>query len=128
MNFIRKRTLLLYAAIVVPMMLFAHGCAKPVKKPLVIHWGQTVPDTRLLRKHVAYWEEYLPFDGIVIPVNQQRYTGRYGGTSSNLLSTDHWGLREAIFSGTKADMADYQHAIDDLKAIMILNIIIILSA
>ncbi len=85
-------------------------------RPLLIQWGQVTPDTKLMRQHVDHWESYLPFDGVVIPVNQQRYAGRYGSTSANILSPEHWPLQATLFGGERADMADYQHAIDDLKA------------
>ena len=84
--------------------------------PLLIQWGQTTPDTRLLRKHVAYFEEYLPFDGLVIPINFERYAGRYGATRANILPTSEWPLTWSAFSGTASELAEYQHAIDDLKA------------
>ena len=43
-------------------------------KPLRIHWGKTIPDSTLLEKHYRYWESHLPFDGIIVPINQKRYS------------------------------------------------------
>ena len=91
-------------------------CAAEEEKPLLIQWGQTTPDTRLLRKHVAYWEEYLPFDGIVIPVNFERYAGRYGHTCANILPTSEWPIIWTALSGNASEMSDYEHATEDLKA------------
>lgn len=77
--------------------------------PLLIEFGQTTPDTRLMRQHVEYWEEYLPFDGVVIPINPAQYAGRYGHFRGQALP---W----TAIRGVPADLSDYQHAIDDLKA------------
>ena len=85
-------------------------------RPLLIQWGQVTPDARLMRKHVAHWEVYLPFDGVVIPINQKRYAGRYGTTSANALPPEHWPVSHTWLGGRRARMEDYQHTIDDLKA------------
>ena len=107
-------------ACIVPVMVIvwplATAFGQYADRPLVIQWGQTTPDTRLMRKHVAHWEAYLPFDGVVIPINQKRYAGRYGMTAKNLLPLEHWPVTFTAFGATRAKLDDYQHAIDDLKA------------
>ena len=55
--------------------------AQATGRPLLISFAQTTPDAKLLRQHARYWEEYLPFDGLVIPVNKDQYAGRYGETA-----------------------------------------------
>gem|GEM_PF-4320718 len=94
----------------------AAGAAERAGRPLLIQWGQVTPDPRLLRRHVAYWEAYLPFDGIVIPINQDRYAGRYGSTSANALPPEHWPLTATFLGEQRARLADYRHAIADLQA------------
>ncbi len=84
--------------------------------PLLIQWGQTTPDSTLLAKHHEYWESYLPFDGIVIPINQKRYSGRYGSTAANILPPEHWPLNHVAFNHRKIDRSEYQHVVDDLKS------------
>ena len=84
-------------------------------KPLLIQFGQTTPDARLLRKNVAYWEEYLPFDGLVLYVNAEKYAGRYGGTCDPGLPMDQWGIASTIFSHYKIDPDDYEYVIEELR-------------
>ena len=96
------------------------GCAdslahKP-SRPLLIEFGQTTPDPTLMRQYVDYWEEYLPFDGVVFTINQNRYAGRYGGTSANVLDPSHWTLDSGVFANKKLHLKDYNRAITDLKA------------
>ena len=97
------------------------------EKPLLIGWGQIVPDTRLLREHAFYYESYLPFDGIVIPLNQEKFAGRYGDTGATAVPPEKWpvirddfawnpGLSWTVMTPHRADAADYEHAIEDLKA------------
>ena len=90
--------------------------AETAARPLLIQWGQVTPDSRLLRRHVAHWEAYLPFDGIVIPINQERYAGRYGSVSANALAPEHWPVSCTFLGDQRARMEDYRHAIEDLKA------------
>jgi len=97
-------------------MLLAHSAFSAEQKPLLIQWGQTTPDSTLLAKHAAYFESYLPFDGIVIPINQKRYAGRYGHTAVNILPTEHWPLHHTAFDHRKIDPNEYQHVIDDLTS------------
>ncbi len=105
----------------VTLMLSTAACAAGVdtssQRPLLIQWGQVTPDTKLMRAHVEYWESYLPFDGVVIPMNQKRYAGRYGSTSANVLDVSHCPVQTTALGGDRADMADYEHAIEDLLAI-----------
>ena len=66
------------------------GGAAAEEKPLLIGWGQTVPDTRMLCEHASYYEDYLPFDGIVIPLNQEKFAGRYGDTGCIGVPPEKW--------------------------------------
>ena len=84
--------------------------------PLLIQWGQTTPDANLLARHHAHWEACLPFDGIVIPINQKRYAGRYGSTAANILSPEHWPLGHVAFDHRRIDRAEYQHVVDALRS------------
>lgn len=91
--------------------------AEPAKEgPLLIQFGQVTPDTRLLRKHAAYWEQYLPFDGLVIELNAEKYAGRYGNLGSGMVGDGDLSISWHIFSPIRFDPADYEHAIEDLKA------------
>ena len=85
-------------------------------KPLLIQWGQTTPDSTLLAKHYQYWESYLPFDGIIVPINQKRYSGRYGSTAVNVLPPEHWPLDRVAFHHRKIDPGEYQHVIANLRS------------
>lgn len=85
------------------------------KKPLLIQWGQMTPDTRLLKKYVSYWEEYLPFDGLVLSINKEKYAGRYGDTAVFALPESVWPLPWMAFSRIPARMSDYAHTIEDLQ-------------
>jgi len=71
----------------------------------------------LLAKYYEYWESHLPFDGIVIPINQKRYAGRYGWTAANILGPEHWPLDHVAFNHRKIDRSEYQHVVDDLQSI-----------
>jgi hypothetical protein len=84
----------------------------------VIHFGQSTPDTRLLRQHVDYWEGYLPFDGLVIPVNPVSLAGRYGyALRENKLPVSETSLSWTLLSHPDSRLEDYEHAIQDLAAI-----------
>ncbi len=76
--------------------LLAQGTAKAKK---VLEWGWDEPDTKFIRANIGKMEQ-LPFDGVVFHVN----SGKGGG-----LVWDVWGKR-------KFELAEFQHAIDDLKA------------
>ena len=113
-----KKMFLLLA--MVTFVLFLQSCDKSPEagssKPLLIEYGQTTPDPKLMRKYVDYWEEYLPFDGVVFTVNQNRYAGRFGITSSNSIDTVNWSLESGVFANRKLRLEDFSDAIDDLKA------------
>ncbi len=94
-----------------------NACAAEPTRPLLIQWGQTTPDTTMLARHHAYWESYLPFDGLVLKINQKRYSGRYGTTSANILRPEHWPLDEVAFHHRKIDRSEYQHVVDNLQSI-----------
>ncbi|MEE3368500.1 MAG: hypothetical protein VX346_04060 [Planctomycetota bacterium] len=97
------------------LILACSPCAA-ADKPLLIQWGQTTPDSTLLARHYQYWESYLPFDGIIVPINQKRYSGRYGSTAVNILPPEHWPLDHVAFHHRKIAPAEYQHVIDDLRS------------
>ena len=69
-----------------------------------------------MAKHYKYWESYLPFDGIVVPINQERYAGRYGSTTANILPPTNWPLNHVAFNHRKIHRSEYQHVVDDLKS------------
>lgn len=66
-------------------------------------------------KNVAYWEEYLPFDGVVMRVHPDKYAGRYGGISADALDPNYWSIAWSAFSDRIVDISEYAGAIDDLK-------------
>ena len=111
-------------AMLVLASLFYSGCAgtavrkagAEARRPLLIQFGQSTPDTKFMREHVSYWEEYLPFDGIAIHVNADRFAGRYGHTGNDTKGTQHWPVSFAAFGPRRADIRDYAGAIADLKA------------
>jgi hypothetical protein len=104
---------LTYLAMIL-LLLTSISCT--AQKPLLITWGQSTPDSTLLAENAAYWESQLPFDGIVIPINQKRYSGRYGHTAVNAITTEHWPLNHVVFDHRKIDPSEYQHVIDDLQS------------
>jgi len=65
----------------------------------LIEWGWDEPGTRFMRENVAAMEQ-MPFDGLVFHVDSSR-----GGN----LAWEMWGPR-------KFELAEFQHAIDDLRA------------
>jgi hypothetical protein len=65
----------------------------------LIEWGWDEPGTRFLRDNVETMEQ-MPFDGLVFHADSGR-----GGS----LTWEMWGPR-------KFDVAEFQHAIDDLRA------------
>lgn len=85
------------------------------EKPHLIEWGQSTPDARLLSKHYEHWEEYLPFDGLVIPVNKRQFAGRYGTTHALAIPVEDWPISSVTFSGEEQFYKDYEHAVLDLK-------------
>lgn len=85
------------------------------EKPLLIEFGQTTPDARHMRKNVAYWEEYLPFDGVVMRVHPDKYAGRYGGICADALDPNYWSIAWSAFSNRTINPADYAGAIEDLR-------------
>lgn len=97
------------------LLLGAAGVVQGRDRPLLIQWGQTTPDTRLMRKYSTFWEHRLPFDGVVIPINQERYAGRYGTTAANILGPEHWPLSFTVFGDARANPAEYRHAIEDMR-------------
>ncbi|NUQ63636.1 MAG: hypothetical protein HUU20_14260 [Pirellulales bacterium] len=69
----------------------------PGKK--VIEWGWDEPNTKFIRENIERMEQ-LPFDGLVFHADSSR-----GGN----LAWEIWGSR-------RFDAAEFQHAVDDLKA------------
>lgn len=65
----------------------------------LIEWGWDEPDTKFIRENVQRMEE-LPFDGLIFHVLSSK-----GGN----LTWEMWGTR-------RFELAEFQHAIDDLKA------------
>ena len=45
---------------------------------LLLAFGLTTPDAVLLRRFHQEWETYLPFDGLVLPINPDQCAGIYG--------------------------------------------------
>ncbi len=76
--------------------LLAQGSARTKK---LLEWGWDEPNTKFMRENVEKMEQ-LPFDGMVFHVDSSK-----GGN----LVWEMWGSR-------KFDLAEFQHAIDDLKA------------
>ena len=114
----QKLIMLIGVAIILTSGCFGGGeLDRPVSKarPLLIEWGQASPDVRQMRKHVAYWEEYLPFDGVAMYVNADRYAGRYGDISADALDPNYWSIAWQVFSDRRVEIADYAGAIEDLK-------------
>ena len=60
------RQSLIILMVVFAMFISASYTVSIKDKPLLIQFGQTTPDARLLRKNVAYWEAYLPFDDMQV--------------------------------------------------------------
>ncbi len=83
--------------ILVLLILGSNVHAQQPKK--LIEWGWDEPDTKFMRQNVEKMEQ-LPFDGLIFHV-----TSNKGGN----FVWEMWGKR-------KFDLADFQHAIDDLKA------------
>jgi hypothetical protein len=102
-----KRTMLALVLIMTGTT-YAVAATMPFKPGLegkkLISYGQDWPNPAYIRAQIREMEEQ-PFDGIVIGVTASREP-QLGGKS---LGTNAWG-RKAF------DRADYQHAIDDLKA------------
>jgi len=65
----------------------------------LIEWGWDEPDTKFIRENIQRMEE-LPFDGLIFHVLSSK-----GGN----LVWEMWGTR-------RFELAEFQHAIDDLKA------------
>ena len=65
----------------------------------LIEWGWDEPDTKFMRQNVKKMEQ-LPFDGLIFHVSSNK-----GGN----FVWEMWGKR-------KFELAEFQHAIDDLKA------------
>ena len=65
----------------------------------LIEWGWDEPDTKFIRENIQQMEE-LPFDGLIFHVLSSQ-----GGN----LVWEMWGTR-------RFELAEFQHAIDDLKA------------
>jgi hypothetical protein len=76
--------------------LAAQDAAKGKK---LIEWGWDEPDTKFIRENIQGMEE-LPFDGLIFHVVSNK-----GGN----LVWEMWGER-------RFELAEFQHAIDDLKA------------
>jgi len=93
-----KRLLIVVILSAISLMLGSDLPAQERSKKL-IEWGWDEPDTKFMRQNVAKMEQ-LPFDGVVFHVTSSK-----GGN----LVWEMWGSR-------KFDLAEFQHAIDDLKA------------
>jgi hypothetical protein len=52
-------------------------------EPIVLCFGSNAPDPVLLAKYHEDWERYLPFDGVVFPLNDDRVAGMYGDHGAN---------------------------------------------
>lgn len=70
---------------------------RPGKK--VIEWGWDEPDTKIMRQNIAKMEE-APFDGVIYHVLT---------STGEMFMWEMWGNR-------RFELAQFQHAIDDLKA------------
>ena len=85
---------------IIALILAAVSCASAQEKPKkLIEWGWDEPDTTFMRQNIQKMEQ-LPFDGVVFHVNSSK-----GGS----LVWEMWGKR-------KFDFAEFQRAVDDLKA------------
>ena len=72
---------------------------EPTTSKKLIEWGWDEPDTKFMRQNVEKMEQ-LAFDGVVFHALSNRGVN---------LTWEMWGQR-------KFDLAEFQHAIDDLKA------------
>lgn len=86
-------------------------------KHLLIEWSHTTPDSHLLALHYQYWEDYLPYDGLVLYVNHKDHKGIYGERHMYAYPENQWPLHALVFSGKPVNYDDFKHAVDDLKDI-----------
>jgi hypothetical protein len=86
-------------------------------RPLLIEFGQGAPDARMLLQNLASFESYLPFDGLVIPVNRDIYAGRYNTTYIGDLHPQYWPISTTAFRNISVSWIDYYNTILDLQQI-----------
>ena len=84
----------------------------------VIHHSNCSPDAQLLLKNIDYWEEYLPFDGLVIPVNPDEWACRYGVLfGERIWPLEQTSLCQSFLTNKHGGNQSYQKAIDALATI-----------
>lgn len=88
----------------------------PKERPLLIEFGMTTPDTRHMRQNVAYYEEYLPLDGLVFNVQPDRYAGRYGDIYVGSVDREYLPLEKSVFCGDqRVKIENFTGIIEDLQ-------------
>jgi hypothetical protein len=88
-----------------------------ISGPLLIEFGQGSPDARMLAQNLTSFESYLPFDGLVIPVNRDIYAGRYNTTYIGGLHPQYWPVSTTAFRNIFVSWIDYYNTILDLQQI-----------
>ena len=83
----------------------------------LIEFGQGTPDAKTLRQNLASFESYLPFDGLVIPINRDIYAGRYNDTYNGGLNPDYWSISTTAFRDVPISWTDYNDTILDLQQV-----------
>src|SRR4051794_10846442 len=69
-------------------------------EPIILIQGQVVPDPVLLEMYAKEWEKYLRFDGLAVPINQDRMAGIYGDHGGNMRHEAWKSPLWLAFSGT----------------------------
>ena len=87
-------------------------------EPIVLGFGQNVPDPVLLDLYSKDWEEYLRFDGLVVPITEDRMAGMYGDHTGGGSEKRGWSPLWLAFSGegfpksfNDSSLSHFQHSI-----------------
>ena len=86
-------------------------------QPLLVCFSQTTPDATIFRDSIAYFEDYLPFDGTVIHIHKNSYMGRFGDIRYTDLPPSYWDLGyEVFYTNITPNYNDYNKTAVDMQA------------